>query len=188
MHSTTSRAGPLRLRAAKNPRFLGGGIIRRRRAHDPPAACWTQTANSGPAHSTRWAAALTACLNGWPAVKRTTRRAAIAAAAPVLGLRPTRARLARTCHVPKRRTITGSPCRLSRNLAAPEYLCLVDVTDFCTDGDGVIAHVGSYTNNGRILLVIPLHSSRSTFSRGSFLSFFVFKESMLGTPISVIGG
>ena len=38
-------------------------------------------------------------------------RAAIAAAAPVLGLRPTRARLARTCHVPKRRKMTGSPCR-----------------------------------------------------------------------------
>src|SRR5207253_444846 len=34
----------------------------------------------------------------------------MAAAAPVLGLRPTRARLARTCHVPKRRRITESPC------------------------------------------------------------------------------
>src|SRR5215510_632075 len=74
-------------------------------------ACGRQTARSRPAHSTRWAAPSTACLNGWPAVKRTTRRAAIAAVAPVLGLRPTRARLARTCHVPKRRTLTGSPCR-----------------------------------------------------------------------------
>jgi len=51
-----------------------------------------------------------ACLNGCPARKRTTRRAGMAAAAPVLGLRPTRARLARTCHVPKRRRTTGSPC------------------------------------------------------------------------------
>ena len=41
-----------------------------------------------------------------------------------------------------------TPCRLSRNLAAPEYLCLVDVTNFCTDGDEVIAPVGSYANNG----------------------------------------
>src|SRR5262245_33848341 len=59
----------------------------------------------------RWAASSTACLNGWPAVKRTPRRAAIGAAAPVLGLRPTRACLAWTCHVPKRRRITDSPCR-----------------------------------------------------------------------------
>src|SRR5262249_18836788 len=51
-----------------------------------------------------------ACLNGWPARKRTTRRAGMAAAAPVLGLRPTGARLARTCHVPKQRRMTGSPC------------------------------------------------------------------------------
>jgi hypothetical protein len=42
--------------------------------------------------------------------------------------------------------------------------------------------------NGRILLVNRLHSSRSTFSRGSFLSFFAFQEGMLGTPTSVIGG
>src|SRR5438445_1783001 len=33
-----------------------------------------------------------------------------------------------------------------------------------------------------------LQSSRSTFSRDSFLSFFAFKEGMLGTPISVLGG
>jgi hypothetical protein len=31
-----------------------------------------------------------------------------------------------------------------------------------------------------------LQRSRSTFSRGSFLSFFAFKEGMLGTPISVL--
>src|SRR5262249_22725394 len=56
------------------------------------------------------AAPATACLNGWPARKRTTRRAGLAAAAPVLGLRPTPARLARTCHVPKQCRMTGSPC------------------------------------------------------------------------------
>jgi len=33
-----------------------------------------------------------------------------------------------------------------------------------------------------------LQSSSSTFSRVSFLSFFAFKEGMLGTPISVLGG
>jgi toxin-antitoxin system PIN domain toxin len=40
----------------------------------------------------------------------------------------------------------------------------------------------------RILLANPLQSSRSTFSRGSLFSFFAFKEGMLGTPISVLGG
>jgi len=39
-----------------------------------------------------------------------------------------------------------------------------------------------------ILLVNPLQSSRSTFSRGSFLSFFAFKEGMSGTPSAVLGG
>jgi hypothetical protein len=48
--------------------------------------------------------------------------------------------------------------------------------------------LSTYTDNARILLVILLQRSGSTFSRGSFLSFFVFKEGMLGTPISVIGG
>jgi hypothetical protein len=33
-----------------------------------------------------------------------------------------------------------------------------------------------------------LQSSRSTLSRGSFLNFFAFKEGMLSTPISVLGG
>jgi hypothetical protein len=33
-----------------------------------------------------------------------------------------------------------------------------------------------------------LLSSRSTFSRGSLLSCFAFKEGMLDTPISVLGG
>ena len=42
--------------------------------------------------------------------------------------------------------------------------------------------------NGRILLVILLQSSRSTFSWGNFLSFFAFQEDMLSTPISVLGG
>ena len=40
----------------------------------------------------------------------------------------------------------------------------------------------------RILLANLLQSSKSTFSRGSFLSFFAFKEGMLGTPISARGG
>src|SRR4030095_3178700 len=42
--------------------------------------------------------------------------------------------------------------------------------------------------NGRILLVNLLQSARSTFSWGSFLSFFAFQEDMLSTPISVLGG
>src|SRR5437763_16766450 len=42
--------------------------------------------------------------------------------------------------------------------------------------------------NGQILLANLLQSSRSTLSRGSFLSFLAFKEGMLSTPISVLGG
>ena len=42
--------------------------------------------------------------------------------------------------------------------------------------------------NGRILLANLLQSSRSTFSWGSFPSFFAFKEGMLGTQISALGG
>jgi hypothetical protein len=42
--------------------------------------------------------------------------------------------------------------------------------------------------NGRILLANLLQRSRSTFAWRSFLSFFAFKESMLGTPISVLWG
>ena len=69
---------------------------------------WTTLPPSGPepavarrqparaAYSTAVAAPSTTCLNVWLGVKRTTRRATMQAAAPVLGLRPTRARLART--------------------------------------------------------------------------------------------
>jgi hypothetical protein len=49
-----------------------------------------------PAQPTASATPATAFFNTLPAVKRTTRRAGIAAVAPVFGLRPTRARLART--------------------------------------------------------------------------------------------
>src|SRR5438067_3476692 len=38
------------------------------------------------------------------------------------------------------------------------------------------------------LLANLLQSSRSTLSRGSFLSFLAFKEGRLSTPISVLGG
>jgi hypothetical protein len=44
------------------------------------------------------------------------------------------------------------------------------------------------TDNGRILLVILLQRSRSTFSWGSFLSFFAFKDGILDTQISALGG
>src|SRR2546428_134896 len=46
----------------------------------------------------------------------------------------------------------------------------------------------AYNFNTRILLANLLQSSRSTLSRGSFLSFLAFKEGMLSTPISVLGG
>src|SRR5438552_8690849 len=51
-----------------------------------------------------------------------------------------------------------------------------------------IGPLGVCRINGRILLANLLQSSRSTLSRGSFLSFLAFKEGMLGTPISVLGG
>src|SRR5437867_6076990 len=51
-----------------------------------------------------------------------------------------------------------------------------------------MAALAPCSDNGRILLANLLQSSKSTFSRGSFLSFFAFKEGMLGTPISVFGG
>src|SRR5262245_57279434 len=41
---------------------------------------------------------------------------------------------------------------------------------------------------GGILLANLFQSSRSTFSWGSFLSFFVFKAGMLDTHISALGG
>src|SRR5262245_6884611 len=63
---------------------------------------------------------------------------------------------------------------------------------FCTEfqyiSTGVVRQLDGGACNGRILLVNPHQSSRSTFSQGSLLSFFAFKEGMLGTPISVLGG
>jgi hypothetical protein len=47
---------------------------------------------------------------------------------------------------------------------------------------------GGEGNPHELLLANPLQSSRSTFSRESLLSFFAFKEGMLGIPISVLGG
>src|SRR4029434_9675774 len=56
----------------------------------------------------------------------------------------------------------------------------------CTkDANGDPAEVAK---NGGILLPNLLQSSSRTFSRGSFLSFFAFKEGILDTPISVLGG
>src|SRR5438093_13196443 len=51
----------------------------------------------------------------------------------------------------------------------------------------LICTEGCLENEG-ILLANLLQSSKRTFSRGSFLSFLAFKEGMLGTPISVLGG
>ena len=51
-----------------------------------------------------------------------------------------------------------------------------------------MAPLAAYAENGRILLVNLLQSSRSTFSYEGFLSFFAFKEGMLDTQISALGG
>ena len=55
------------------------------------------------------------------------------------------------------------------------------LTQHVRSHDGVSFH-------DRILLANLHQSSRSTLSWGSFLNFFAFKEGMLGTPISVLGG
>ena len=53
---------------------------------------------------------------------------------------------------------------------------------------GIVGHIRPYANNGRILLVNLFQSSKSTCSRGSFFNFFAFKEGMLGTQSSALGG
>ena len=96
-------------------------VARRADARGRRACPWSTTRDPRRGRRTQSpgvAACATTCLNVWPAVKRTTRRAGILAASPVLGWRPTRARLARTCKVPKRRRITGSPCRSASLTAA----------------------------------------------------------------------
>jgi hypothetical protein len=47
---------------------------------------------------------------------------------------------------------------------------------------------GGVSSTDRILLANLLQRSRSTFSWGSFLIFFAFKEGILDTQISVLGG
>src|SRR4029450_9119395 len=70
----------------------------------------------------------------------------------------------------------------------PTNSTFIDVLSFCTRFAVTIAPRVSCTNNGRILLAKLLQSSRSTFSWGSFLSFFAFKEGILDTQISALGG
>ena len=82
----------------QRPRSTQAGAqlaTRGRAAPRPPQRGWRPPPGR-PTPPTELTASATACLNGLPAVKRTTRRAGMAAAAPVFGLRPMRARLART--------------------------------------------------------------------------------------------
>src|SRR5215475_14853131 len=68
------------------------------------------------------------------------------------------------------------------------YLHAADISSFCIPADGVVVQMIRCTNNGRILLVNLLQSSRSTFSRGSFLSFFAFQEGMRDRQTSALLG
>ena len=68
------------------------------------------------------------------------------------------------------------------------YLRAADVSSFCTLANEVVGQMSYCTDNGRIVLPNLLQRSRSTFSRGKLLSFFAFKEGMLGTLISILGG
>jgi hypothetical protein len=56
-----------------------------------------------------------------------------------------------------------------------------------TDEAWVSGHCARCPLIGRILLANLLQGSRSTFYRGSFPSFFAFKEGMLDTQISDLG-
>jgi hypothetical protein len=77
---------------------------------------------------------------------------------------------------------------LSKNfLATPPHSTLIYGLSCCARYAGTNAPRVPCTDNGRILLANLLQSSRSTFSRGSLLNFFAFKEGMLSTPISVLG-
>ena len=65
---------------------------------------------------------------------------------------------------------------------------LISGTVFSTRRTRLQPHIPFCTENGRILLANLLQRSRSTFSWGSFLSFFAFKEGILDTQISALGG
>jgi hypothetical protein len=97
------------------------------------------------------------------------------------------------CH--RRRVARGSGVQRSSDLCGTRVLRGGErgpVEDKHISAQGTPACVGTVTpglsENGRILLANLLQSSRSTFSRGSFLSFFAFQEGRLGTSISVLGG
>ena len=72
--------------------------------------------------------------------------------------------------------------------AGRDYLHAADGSSFCTLADGVVGQMIRCTNNGGILLASLLQRSRSIFAGGSFLSFFAFKEGILDTQISALGG
>ena len=66
------------------------------------------------------------------------------------------------------------------------YLCAGDGSSFCTLANEVVVQMISCTDNGRILLANLLQGSRSTFSQGSFPSFFAFEEGMWDIHISAL--
>jgi hypothetical protein len=53
---------------------------------------------------------------------------------------------------------------------------------------GACATLSAVAKKAGILLVNLLQRSRSTFSWGSFLSFFAFKDGILDTQIAALGG
>src|SRR4029434_7822880 len=93
---------------------------------------------------------------------------------PMLAMRPSRPIL----HTPSQHCAESS-----RHVA---NLAWIVALRFCVWCAGTIAVQERCTENGRILLANLLQSSRSTFSRGSFLSFFAFKEGMWDTQISAL--
>ena len=89
-----------------------------------------------------------------------------------------------------RRQLLRIPRTIAHTLLCPAIFPHVSKNSGCfyrfTKDSNVDA--AEVSQNGGILLANLLQSSRSTFSWRSFLSFLAFKEGMLSTPISVLGG
>src|SRR5882762_10016573 len=88
-------------------------------------------------------------------------------------------------------TQTLYPCREQQSTAHTPQCSPNEL--FCERRAPILSKMQTLTpaevsKNGGILLANLLQSSRSTLSRGSFFRFLAFKEGMLSTPISVLGG
>jgi hypothetical protein len=107
-------------------------------------------------------------------------------------------KLIEDCCVGFHHTITrkeGFPGENAR-FCTPDYIALFDECLKCLEKPWSLLPIyqrckrrpAEVSKKGWILLANLLQRSRSTFSWGSFLSFFAFKEGILDTQISALGG